>query len=496
MADCESSGNWSINTGNGFYGGLQFWHPTWTGFGGAEFAPYAHQATKLQQITVAQRVLKVQGPNAWPVCSVRAGLTMTNGLAPYGDEAPAPAPTPDPGVQGSWWVSATPGANVRSGPSTSYAVVGAAAKGSKVTGVASNGWVRLADGRGWIALSTLTDKDPGASAPAPTPDPGVQGSWWVSATPGANVRSGPSTSYAVVGAAAKGSKVTGVASNGWVRLADGRGWIALSTLTDKDPGASAPAPTPDPGGQGSWWVSATPGANVRSGPSTSYAVVGAAAKGSKVTGVASNGWVRLADGRGWIALSTLTDRDPGASTPEPDPAPPSAAISWTVTATAGANVRSGPSTSYAVVGGLAHGAQVHGELSTNGWVRLTDGRGWVSGSILKPAGGAASGTDAGTDDAPVAPASDLAPLALDGSMGPLTVKAVQHWVGLPGTGRWDGTTIRAVQAEVGTRVDGAWGPMSQVALQDHIGLSRDGSTYLNHRTVVALQAWLNANVIG
>ncbi|MGD8202007.1 transglycosylase family protein [Ornithinimicrobium sp. W1679] len=419
VADCESSGNWSINTGNGFYGGLQFWHPTWTGFGGAEFAPYAHQATKLQQITVAQRVLKVQGPGAWPVCSVRAGLTMTNGLAPYGDEAPAP--TPDPGVQGSWWVSATPGANVRSGPSTSYAVVGAAAKGSKVTGVASNGWVRLADGRGWIALSTLTDKDPGASAPAPTPDPGVQGSWWVSATPGANVRSGPSTSYAVVGAAAKGSKVTGVASNGWVRLADGRGWIALSTLTDKDP---------------------------------------------------------------------------GASTPEPDPAPPSAAISWTVTATAGANVRSGPSTSYAVVGGLAHGAQVHGELSTNGWVRLTDGRGWVSGSILKPAGGAASGTDAGTDDAPVAPASDLAPLALDGSMGPLTVKAVQHWVGLPGTGRWDGTTIRAVQAEVGTRVDGAWGPMSQVALQDHIGLSRDGSTYLNHRTVVALQAWLNANVIG
>lgn len=56
--------------------------------------------------------------------------------------------------------------------------------------------------------------------------------------------------------------------------------------------------------------------------------------------------------------------------------------------------------------------------------------------------------------------------------------------------------MRALQAEVGTRVDGAWGPMSQAALQDRIGLSRDGSTYMNHRTVVALQRWLNTNVIG
>ncbi|WP_153394661.1 transglycosylase family protein [Ornithinicoccus halotolerans] len=81
VAACESSGNWSINTGNGFYGGLQFYQPTWVGFGGQRYARYAHQASKSQQIAVAQRVLRVQGPGAWPVCSVRAGLTRTNGLA-------------------------------------------------------------------------------------------------------------------------------------------------------------------------------------------------------------------------------------------------------------------------------------------------------------------------------------------------------------------------------------------------------------------------------
>lgn len=81
VADCESSGNWSINTGNGYYGGLQFSYSTWLGFGGGQYASYAHLASKAEQIATAQEVLKVQGPGAWPVCSVRAGLTVENGLA-------------------------------------------------------------------------------------------------------------------------------------------------------------------------------------------------------------------------------------------------------------------------------------------------------------------------------------------------------------------------------------------------------------------------------
>jgi resuscitation-promoting factor RpfA len=81
VAQCESSGNWHINTGNGYYGGLQFVQSTWRGYGGRAFAPRADLATRAEQIAIAQRVLASQGPGAWPVCSQRAGLTRANGGA-------------------------------------------------------------------------------------------------------------------------------------------------------------------------------------------------------------------------------------------------------------------------------------------------------------------------------------------------------------------------------------------------------------------------------
>jgi resuscitation-promoting factor RpfA len=74
LAQCESSGNWHINTGNGYYGGLQFWQPTWRGFGGLVFAHRADLATREQQILIAERVLARQGWRAWPECSRRLGL--------------------------------------------------------------------------------------------------------------------------------------------------------------------------------------------------------------------------------------------------------------------------------------------------------------------------------------------------------------------------------------------------------------------------------------
>ncbi|MFD9124398.1 transglycosylase family protein [Kitasatospora sp. NPDC059571] len=75
VAQCEATGNWAANTGNGFYGGLQFTSGTWGAFGGHAYAANAHQATKAQQIAIAEKVLAAQGPGAWPVCSVKAGLT-------------------------------------------------------------------------------------------------------------------------------------------------------------------------------------------------------------------------------------------------------------------------------------------------------------------------------------------------------------------------------------------------------------------------------------
>jgi hypothetical protein len=74
LAQCESGGRWHINTGNGYYGGLQFSRSTWRGFGGGKYARFAHRATKGEQIRVAERVRRVQGWGAWPSCSSRIGL--------------------------------------------------------------------------------------------------------------------------------------------------------------------------------------------------------------------------------------------------------------------------------------------------------------------------------------------------------------------------------------------------------------------------------------
>ena len=68
IAACESGGNWSASTGNGFYGGLQFTEQTWLGYGGGQYAPSANLATSAQQVAVAQQVLAGQGIGAWPVC--------------------------------------------------------------------------------------------------------------------------------------------------------------------------------------------------------------------------------------------------------------------------------------------------------------------------------------------------------------------------------------------------------------------------------------------
>jgi hypothetical protein len=74
LAECESGGRWDANTGNGFYGGLQFLQPTWEEFGGLRHAPRADLASRDQQIAVAQEVLAVQGWEAWPACAKKLGL--------------------------------------------------------------------------------------------------------------------------------------------------------------------------------------------------------------------------------------------------------------------------------------------------------------------------------------------------------------------------------------------------------------------------------------
>ncbi|ATL26670.1 transglycosylase family protein [Streptomyces formicae] len=86
IARCESGGNWQINTGNGYYGGLQFSAGTWRAYGGGAYAPTADKASKAQQIAVAAKVQRAQGWGAWPTCAARAGA--------YGSAPSAAAPVP------------------------------------------------------------------------------------------------------------------------------------------------------------------------------------------------------------------------------------------------------------------------------------------------------------------------------------------------------------------------------------------------------------------
>ena len=79
LAQCESGGNWSINTGNGFYGGLQFTQQSWNGVG---MSGSPANATRAQQIEAGERLLAIQGWGAWPACSAKLGLYGKTGAAP------------------------------------------------------------------------------------------------------------------------------------------------------------------------------------------------------------------------------------------------------------------------------------------------------------------------------------------------------------------------------------------------------------------------------
>jgi len=77
IAQCESGGNWRINTGNGYYGGLQFSRSTWKAYGGGKYARTANKASRAEQIRIAEKVLDGQGIGAWPTCGRKAGSTKS-----------------------------------------------------------------------------------------------------------------------------------------------------------------------------------------------------------------------------------------------------------------------------------------------------------------------------------------------------------------------------------------------------------------------------------
>ncbi|WP_425580925.1 transglycosylase family protein [Streptomyces thermoalcalitolerans] len=81
VAECESGGSWSANSGNGYYGGLQFTQEDWEKYGGLDYAPSADQASRSQQIAVAEKILADRGPEAWPNCGPASGLVKESAAA-------------------------------------------------------------------------------------------------------------------------------------------------------------------------------------------------------------------------------------------------------------------------------------------------------------------------------------------------------------------------------------------------------------------------------
>lgn len=170
LANCESGGNWAIDTGNGYSGGLQFSPSTWAANGGTGSAA---NASKGEQIAVAERVLASQGWGAWPSCSAQLGLSGTTGAAPAPAPAPAAAPEAAPAPATSSSTGSTSEAPVAATPAAPVApavpeIAAVESSGETYTVEAGDsldlisadldiegGWTRLAGAN----LDTVTDPD-------------------------------------------------------------------------------------------------------------------------------------------------------------------------------------------------------------------------------------------------------------------------------------------------------------------------------------------------
>lgn len=266
---------------------------------------------------------------------------------------------------------------VYSGPSANYSVLWALARGAEVT-VQSvvNGWAKFAVSNtyGYAPISGFTKV--GSATPSPLPNPlpvptvpaaTDEGNYYATST--VNVRSGPSTAYGIVGELSYGDRVTVAGSSGnWYRINWNNAYAYVSStylrpLTAYSPPASS---TPDGG------YYATANVNVRSGPSTRYAVVGGLTAGQAVSVTGTSGsWYKIAwsSGTAYVSSAYLRSGSAPANTPAPVPAP-GQSVGTIAKARANVNVRSGPSTKYKRLGLLYKGELVTIKGYEGSWARV------------------------------------------------------------------------------------------------------------------------------
>ena len=268
----------------------------------------------------------------------------------------------------SGYAYTTDAVNVRSGPGTSYSVLGYYNRGDLVTitGTVSNGWtqVRLPGGVvGYVNSSYLTNSYPaGGYNPITIPS----GSNFKVTTSALNIRTGPGTNYGIIGVLKKGDQVTRIGQNGkWFKIATSNNveaWVSSKYLASVDGTAAYVDDTTSP-----TVLYATTGLNVRSGPSTKYSIVGGLNKGDRVTKIGKSGnWTKIAWGGGSAYVYTKylqaspSSYQPGTST-------------YTRYATGLLNVRSGPDSGYSLLGTIAQGQAVTCVGTSGNWTKIVWG---------------------------------------------------------------------------------------------------------------------------
>jgi len=300
---------------------------------------------------------------------------------------PPPAAKP-PAEQTKTGKVNTPGTtlNVRSGPGTNNAIIGSLKHNDKITITGeSSGWYKLTySGKTGYVSAAFVILDSATQTPSQPATP-VSKTVYVN-TPGSalNVRSGAGTGFAVMGTLKHGEKVTVTDHNSdWYKLNFGgkTGYISKS-FTKADNPVSAPS-QPSAPAQKTVYVN-TPGSalNVRSGAGTSNPIIGSLKHGEKITVTDhNNDWYKLTFGgkTGYISKSYTKDQPVSTSTET------STQKTGTVNSSTGLNVRSGPGTSYSIVGGLSNGAKVTITSQSGSWYKIKYGstEAWVSSTYVK-----------------------------------------------------------------------------------------------------------------
>ena len=301
-------------------------------------------------------------------------------------------------------VTSTTDVNVRSGPGSSYSVLTVMKKGTTTSQLGTSGsWAKVTvNGKtGYVYSKYLTS---GSSSSSTTPSTTSSKTVYITAS-ALNVRSGPGTSYGVVGGLSKGKSATVVGTSGsWYKIKYGSGYgyisskYTSSSAVDSDSGSSSTTSS------SKTMYCTVSGLNVRSGKGTSYASKGILSYGQQVSVVnTSSYWykIKYGSGYGYVGSKYLSSSKPSGSSTTPVSAPSNKEKTMYCTVS-GLNVRSGAGTSYASKGTLSYGQQVSVVNTSSYWYKIKygSGYGYVGSSYLsstKPSsGGSVSDTTPST----------------------------------------------------------------------------------------------------